>query len=476
MTGILIFAYLFVCGLLILFGPMLSAPYSSDYYGAVTAFDNARAVLLCTALAIIAGFYCHRREHGQFLLRIMIAGLVLRMVVACAIFLFRGQDFFGGDALHYDFMGFAQLEAWRGDAFYQWRLDSFMRGGRAAWGMHYFVAVIYGIVGRNTLAVQFVNTVLGAVTSVFIFQSAYLAFKNLRVARIAAIAVAFFPSLILWSAQGLKDAPIVFCLALAILATMKLGQKLTLKYIIVLATCLLMVFTLRFYVFYIICLAVGGAFVIGMQSVTASSVIRQFAVVIILGVSLAFIGGRSASLQAERHLTFEQLQRSRADLARSGESGFGEDLDVSTTGGALSAIPLGLVYLLFAPFPWQLASLRQSITLPEMLVWWASFPFLILGIWYSVKHRLRQMSPVLIFTFILTFAYSIMQGNVGTAYRQRAQVLVFYFIFVAVGVVLFKEKREEKRRLAKEMKEVRPKLPPRLRREQPHSPGAILEG
>jgi hypothetical protein len=44
----------------------------------------------------------------------------------------------------------------------------------------------------------------------------------------------------------------------------------------------------------------------------------------------------------------------------------------------------------------------------------------------------------------LTLAYSIFQGNVGTAYRQRSQILVFYFIFVAVGAVLFKERREEK--------------------------------
>ena len=43
---------------------------------------------------------------------------------------------------------------------------------------------------------------------------------------------------------------------------------------------------------------------------------------------------------------------------------------------------------------------------------------------------------------MLTLAYSVFQGNVGTAYRQRSQLLVFYFIFVAVGAVLVKEKRE----------------------------------
>src|SRR6185436_7957917 len=111
----------------------------------------------------------------------------------------------------------------------------------------------------------------------------------------------------------------------------------------------------------------------------------------------------------------------------------------------LSTIPMGLLYLLFAPFPWQLASLRQSITLPEMIVWWASFPLLMLGSWYSIRYRLRQISPILIFTIMLSLAYSVFQGNVGTAYRQRAQLLVFYFIFAAVGYVLVIEKREEKK-------------------------------
>ncbi|HEX6189891.1 MAG TPA: glycosyltransferase family 39 protein [Pyrinomonadaceae bacterium] len=477
MNGALVFAYLGVCGVIILFGPAIAAPYPSIYY-TVTMSDNARAVLMCTGLATIAGFYTYRLgEHARFLLRIFVAGLVLRMAVAGGIYLFSGQEFFGGDALHYNFLGYAQVQAWSGDGFFKWEIANYMRNNAAAWGMNYLVGSIYLIVGRNMLAVQFFNAVLGALTAVIIFQCAYHGFANLRVARTAAIAVAFYPSLVLWSAQGLKDAPIVFCLALAILATLKLGQKLSIQYILVLGVSLLVVFSLRFYVFYMICFAVAGAFSIGMQAVTATSFIRQFAVIIILGLGLTYLGvTRTASVQYEQIVTFEQLQRSRSDLA-SAESGFGQDVDVSTAGGAISTIPLGLVYLLFAPFPWQLASLRQSITLPEMLIWWACFPLMVLGLWFTIKHRLRQLSPILIFTCMLTLSYSVVQGNVGTAYRQRAQLLVFYFIFVAVGAVLFKEKREEKRRLEAEAKqEARSRMGPGVRPEQPQSARVVVQG
>ncbi len=320
--------------------------------------------------------------------------------------------------------------------------------------MVYLVGSIYGIVGRNMLAVQFVNSVFGAATAVVIFLCSHHVFKNIRVARIAGIAVAFYPSLVLWSAQGLKDGPIVFFLALSFLATLKLGEKLSAKYIVVLLFSLLALLSLRFYIFYMICVAITGAFVIGMQQVTAKSFSRQFIAMIALGLGLTYLGvTRSATLQFEQYGTLQRVQVSRLDLARSAQSGFGRDVDVSTTSGALSTIPLGLVYLLFAPFPWQVVSLRQSITLPEMVVWWMSFPLLVLGFWFAIKYRLRMISPILIFTVMLTFAYSVFQGNVGTAYRQRAQLLVFYFIFVAVGFVLMQEKREERKRRQIEARE-----------------------
>ena len=81
-----------------------------------------------------------------------------------------------------------------------------------------------------------------------------------------------------------------------------------------------------------------------------------------------------------------------------------------------------------------------------MVIWWCSIPFLILGLWYAGKQRLREVSPILLFTTMLTLAYSLFQGNVGTAYRQRSQLLVFYFVFVAVGFILMKERSEDIRR------------------------------
>ena len=118
---------------------------------------------------------------------------------------------------------------------------------------------------------------------------------------------------------------------------------------------------------------------------------------------------------------------------------------MSTTGGALTALPVGFTYLMLAPFPWQVGSLRQSMTIPETFVWWSLIPIMIAGIWYTLKRRLREAFPILFFSLMLTLAYSLFQGNVGTAYRQRTQIQVFLFMFVAVGWTLIKERRENRK-------------------------------
>src|SRR2546423_1092119 len=414
---------------------------------ALTVPGGASAALLCACAALSAGVLIARAEEreSRFLLQVFVGGLLVRLAVGTLINAFQWQEFFGGDALTYDLFGNALLHSLRRGVFFGGEAAEWARSAGNGWGMIYLVALIYARPGPTMLAVQSFNAVVGAATAPVIFLCARQIFQNLRVAKLAALCVAFYPSLVLWSSQGLKDGPIVFLLAAAMLATLKLGERMSAKYVVVLVLAMFAILSMRFYVFYMLAAAVGGAFVIGMRPVTSQSLARQLVIILMLGLGLTYLGVlRTAGSQFETYGNLQAIQASRADLAKSANSGFMQDVDVSTASGALSAIPVGMTYLLFAPFPWQVASLRQSITLPEMFVWWASFPLLVLGIWFTLRYRMRQALPILIFTTMLTLAYSIFQGNVGTAYRQRSQILVFYFIFVAVGAVLLKERHEDR--------------------------------
>jgi hypothetical protein len=407
------------------------------------------ALAFCAVFSLPTIIILARGKERVFLLRLFVAAMIVRLVIGVVIFNGHMQEFFGGDANTYDIFGRSLIQAWAGDEFHRATYERFVQSGAGAWGMIYLVAFVYTLIGRNMLAIQFINASVGAATAPVIFHIAHRLFSNRRVSKWAAYLTAFFPSLILWSSQGLKDGLIVMALALSIILTLQLMEKVTFWRMLILSSCLLILMSLRFYIFYMMAAAVVGAFIIGMKSSNATAYVQRFIAVILIGLALTWVGVlQSAGQQFDKFANLDAVQRSRSDLAQSADSGFGKDVDVRTTGGALTIIPIGLVYLLFAPFPWQLASLRQSIALPEMIVWWLAFPLLILGFWYAIKHRLREISPILLFTSMLTLAYSLFQGNVGTAYRQRSQLLVFYFIFVAVGAVLLKERQEDRARQA----------------------------
>lgn len=412
---------------------------------------------VCAAIALILINNYFEGEEKIFLRRIFLIGLFLRVILATLTYVFELQDFFGGDSKTYDNAGYALYNLWfKGiEQANQSGLRFASQTAGSGWGMSYLVAGIYSIVGRNPLATQLFNSVLGAATVCYIYICSKEVFKNLRVARISAIFVGVFPSLVLWSSQGLKDGIICFLLALAMTIVLSLQKKFNYVNIILLLIALGGIYVLRFYIFFAFMVAIFGSFFLGTQK-SASAIARQVIVLIIITLGLTYLGVvRNAQSNIETFGSLERLQQSRLDQATSAQSGYGQDIDVSTPAGAIEALPIGLIHLLLAPFPWQMANFRQAITLPESLVWWGSIPFLITGVLYTLKNRLRESIGILLLTLLLTVSYAVFQGNVGTAYRMRAQMQIFYFIFVAVGFTLWQEKRENQALIGKSRKKLK---------------------
>lgn len=408
---------------------------------------GASVMLVGLTLALLPLLRQHSSDPA-LITKIFFLALGLRLLFGLIIYANGWFNFFGGDALTYDYRGSIVLDSWLGLIPSSSPLvQAYTATTGPGWGMYYLVAGIYYVFGRNFLAAQTFAAVFGAATAPLVYICAERVFENRRVGKYAAIGVAIFPAFVIWSAQLLKDGMIIFLLVLTMTTVLKLQEKFSYGALVLLIASLGGIISLRFYIFYMVAIAVAGTFVMGLSN-SPAALLRRGAALVILGVGLTYLGVlQSASLDFERFGNLEQLQNSRLDLARSADSGFAEDIDVSTASGALTAIPIGFAYLIFAPFPWQVSSFRQAITLPEVFVWWAMIPLLVWGVIYTVKHRLRKALPILLFSGLLTIAYSMFQGNVGTAYRQRTQIQVFFFMFIAVGWVLFKEKREDRRLL-----------------------------
>src|SRR6267142_1827320 len=145
--------------------------------------DGAAATLVALPIAAVAASLIYWAKIDQrFLIRLFAAGLLVRIFIGTMIFAFHQQSFFGGDAITYDYFGFALMKTWEGDSSYQYLVDLFSGGGGASgWGMLYVVAVIYKIVGQNMLATQYVNSVLGAATAPLAYMISMELFPNRRV-------------------------------------------------------------------------------------------------------------------------------------------------------------------------------------------------------------------------------------------------------------------------------------------------------
>lgn len=177
---------------------------------------------------------------------------------------------------------------------------------------------------------------------------------------------------------------------------------------------------------------------------------------LIVGVALAYLGVlRSASSDIATYGSLQRVEVSRSYASDVAGSGFGEgEVKLNSVTGIVTILPIGLTYLMLAPFPWQAANFRQALTIPEVFLWWSMIPLGFFGLWYTLKNRFRAAIPILFFTFMLTVAYSVYQGNVGTAYRQRTQIQVFLFMFIAVGWTLWMEKREDNKLNARQRRSV----------------------
>jgi 4-amino-4-deoxy-L-arabinose transferase-like glycosyltransferase len=334
-----------------------------------------------------------------------------------------------GDSGTYDVAADLLARRWYGDT----TSTAGQTQALSGYGFVYYVAALYLAFGRNQLLVQLLNATIGSVTVIVVYGIAKRLF-GVAAAYWAAVVMAFFPQMLFWSAGMYKDPAVLLCIALSMYAVLRLRESFSPGMAVVLGGAAVGLLALRFYIFYFVAMAILLTFVFGRRGSLASRLASYVLVTAVFAGVFAF-AVEQETLQVQRaFMTLDQVQVTRLDQAMWGKSAYGTEYDVSTPAGAIQALPVGLVYLLFAPFPWSITGVRQLLTLPETLVWYALMPAFLRGLAHSVRHRLRDALPILVFMVTLTAAYALMQGNVGTAYRQRTQVTMFFFVFMGVGL------------------------------------------
>lgn len=366
-------------------------------------------------------------RERQLLLRLLFYGLLVRVVVALVLEFTGFSVRLAPDEQTYGAAGWRTALYWMDEvSLPDWRMST-----RQPLGYFYLNAAFYYVFGHTDIPLKLVNALLGALTGRYIYLIARTLF-GAEVARRSATLAAFFPSLVLWSSVNIRDVWVIFLILFVSWHSLRIVKG---RSVVALASVALGVYAITFfrdYLFFVVALPPVVAFLIG----TRGNLGRNFVFAMLAAVGVLYMVERGAGAEAVPHMSLESLSQARQDMAQGAGSAYQQDVDISTPGRALLFLPVGIAYFLFSPFPWQMTSLLKLFSLPEMLLMYYLTPAIVRGIVHTVRHRFREGLQTLLLTALLTISYALGEGNVGTLYRHRAQAILFYLMFAAVGLEL----------------------------------------
>lgn len=390
----------------------------------------APAVSGALLLALLVRHLCSEDDEADRhrVIRWTAAALVVHLVISLIItnttVLLR---YLGPDALTYDSIARDIVRHWTGPF-----PSPYVPSGKE--GFYYLLAGLYWVFGASTGAGLAANAALAAGLVPLVADTTRRLFGR-EASHYAAPLTVLIPGLLLWTSQLLKEAAVLFLLALAANCAARVTERMSLAPLSVLAASMALMFTFRGWVGVMAAsgLIIGIAFgrrqlLSGLGTgVTAFVLIGLLVVVTGLGYS-----GYAAAVGSD----LQQASVVRRDLAVSASSGFYADADISTPARALSYLPRALVTFILGPFPWQIQGARQLPVVPDMIVWWVLLPSLWRGLRAAGRRRGRQILVLLTPALTTSILLALAIGNFGTLLRERTQVFVLLLPFFCLGLSL----------------------------------------
>lgn len=400
-------------------------------------------VLLVVFAGLGVGLLLLTRRHRESLplqIKLFITALCVRFVAALTIYEFGLVKVLGDEDSSGWTAGIVQMQQWvqrhvgwldlpeaLAQAFYQQQQ-----------GYRYLLAALFYVTDAPArLPAATLNCFFGALTVVITFRIAESLFSPWVAVR-TGWATCLFPSLVIWSAQTVKEPIVIMLEVVALYACVQLKKEgFSLRYIGICGLAILFLLPFRFYAAYLAAAAALFGLLIPQIGKRNSSVLAGAGIALLV-IPLAISSGILARSEAlfER-FDLKYVSEYQRGVAVGQKSGVTLGYDLQTPSGFALGILVGGAHLLLAPFPWQLggASLRMVLVLPELLVWWWLFFFGVLpGTWLAVRRRFGELQALFIFSGGLGLLYSLLFGNIGLAVRQRAQLLPLLLIFALVGL------------------------------------------
>ena len=361
------------------------------------------------------------------------------------------------DALYYEEMGYSVGSEWLSGRSVDF--STLSRGAQTGSLMVTVVAVFYYLT-QGVRALPVLLILYSAVTAwvpVYVYRISQELGMPEVAARRAGWLVVLSPAFVFWSGSLYKEGLVMLALSVGMYHALRLQSRWQGRSLVMLAVSLFVLLELRFYLAIMMGLAVAIGLLWRRTGQTAHAqrralmppLIRQ---VFIAAVFVGFMIILGFTESAERRLAespegmvieldLTRLNVDRQWSAASAYSGYLKEADISTPAAALQYLPVGLVYFLAVPFPWQFGSLRQNLVIPETTFWLLLYPLIGIGFIRGLRVNRPGTALLLAATGGMCVIYTLLSGNVGLAYRMRSQVWLFWAPFAAWGWEAWRERR-----------------------------------
>lgn len=389
-----------------------------------------------------------RHPDAEFLLPNFRAGVALRLVsvlaqLAVGFLIYRGQM----DYVSYVDKLVASAEQIVANWEFARLLDpTFVQatfGGYSVLALFTLLGFMMLLVGPNIIAVFLIGAPMSAAAA-YVFYRAYESVAPDAASRRRFATLMFlFPSFVFWSVFLGKDVWIILFLGCATLALIRVLEAVTPGRLLVLASCVYLVFLMRSHVGGPLALAVGAALCFRQMPLRGPALYLKpvlhvavtpggmlFVLYFVLLSALSHAGITSLNLDAiatrayAAHIGFALTQ---------GGAALPQVMQEPTVSEALKFVPIGLATFFFRPFVWEAHNAIAFVSGVENLVFLGICIVRAPTLWQAIR-RLRG-SPFMVYLLVFITLTSIalsFEWNLGATQRHRAMVLPFVFMVLAL--------------------------------------------
>ncbi|MBK7598952.1 MAG: hypothetical protein IPJ07_10690 [Acidobacteria bacterium] len=308
------------------------------------------AALGCFLITLTRQHYQTRNEQ----IKLFLIALAVRFAASVVVYEFGLVQVLGDEDGSGWMLGIVQWQRWVRENVGILELPSAL--SQAYLGHHqgyYYMlgALFYVTEAAARIPAVTLNNFFGAMTVVFVYRIAHSLFSNWT-AKWSGWIACFFPSLIIWSAQTVKEPVIIFLETVALYACVNLKTSgFKVRYIGLCLAAVALLPPFRFYAAYL----AGASVIVALalpQIDKAKSTAQSMIAASILAVPLIIGGGMYAKNEASFELfsSMKEVDRFRFNVAQNAGSGAYYKFDLNSSTGLFIAITVGGAHLLLAPF------------------------------------------------------------------------------------------------------------------------------